>query len=95
MAYFKHGLSQNSQFYFISTVRTLLFFILASAGEIVFKISVPLPSKNSIQNYEHFLVLMASSVAENRQIRNSTKEILSSEFRSKNKTGQQKFIFNS
>ena len=52
--------------------------------------------KNSIniQNYEHFLVLTASRVAENRQIRKSTKEILRSEFRSKNKTGQQKVIFN-
>ena len=51
--------------------------------------------ENSIQSYERFLVLTASRVAENRQIRKSTKEILRSEFRSKNKTGQQKFIFNS
>ena len=62
--------------------------------EIVFKILVPLTSKNSIQNYEHFLVMTASSVAKNRQICKSTKEILRSEFRSKNKTGQQKAIFN-
>ena len=33
-------------------------------------------------------------MAENRQIRKSTKEILRSEFRSKNKIGQEKFIFN-
>ena len=78
----------------MSTVKTLLSSILATADEIAFKISVPLPSKNSIQNYERFLVLKASRVAENRQIRKSTKEILRSEFRSKNKTGQQKFIFN-
>ena len=38
-----------------------------------------MPSKNSIQNYERFLVLMASSVAENRQIRQIAKEILRSE----------------
>ena len=49
--------------------------------------------ENSIQSYERFLVLTASRVAENRQIRESTKEILRSEFRSKNKTGQPKFIF--
>ena len=36
----------------------------------------------------------ASRVAENRQIRKSTKKILRSEFRSKNKIGQEKFIFN-
>ena len=39
-------------------------------------------------------MLTASRVAENRQIRKSlksTKEILRTEFRSKNKTGQQKF----
>ena len=35
----------------------------------------------------------ASRVTENRQIRKSTKEILRSEFRSKNKIGQEKFIF--
>ena len=56
----------------MSTVRTLLSFILTKADEIVFKISVPLPSKMSIQNYERFLVLTASRVAENRQIRKST-----------------------
>ena len=50
--------------------------------------------ENSIQNYERFFVLTASRVAENRQIRKSTKEILRSGFRSKNKTGQQKFTFN-
>ena len=50
--------------------------------------------ENSIQNYERLLVLTASRVAENKQTRKSTKEILRSEFRSKNKTGQQKFIFN-
>ena len=36
----------------------------------------------------------ASRLAENRQIRKSTKKILRSEFRSKNKIGQEKFIFN-
>ena len=36
----------------------------------------------------------ASRVAENKQIRKSTKEILRSEFRSKNKIGQEKFILN-
>ena len=36
----------------------------------------------------------ASRVAENRQIPKSTKEILRTEFRSKNKIGQEKFIFN-
>ena len=49
--------------------------------EIVFKISVPLPSKNSFQNCERFFVLTARRVAENRQIRKSTKEKLRSEFR--------------
>ena len=45
------------------------------------------------RNYERFLVLStASRVAENRQIRKSTKEILRSEFRSNNKTDQLKFI---
>ena len=36
----------------------------------------------------------ARRVAENRQILKSTKYILSSEFRSKKKIGQEKFIFN-
>ena len=36
----------------------------------------------------------ASRVAENRQIRKSTKEILRTEFRSKNKMGQEKFKLN-
>ena len=36
----------------------------------------------------------ASGVAENRQIRKSTIRKLRSEFRSKNKIGQEKFIFN-
>ena len=49
--------------------------------EIVLKISVALPSKNSFQNCERFAVLMVSRVAENRQIRKSTKERLRSEFR--------------
>ena len=38
-------------------------------------------------------MLTASRVAENRQIRESTAEILRSEFRSKNNTGQQKLIY--
>ena len=41
-------------------------------------------TETQIQNYERFLVLTASRVAENRQIRKSTKEILKSEFKSKN-----------
>ena len=48
--------------------------------------------ENSKQNYERCSVLTASRVAENRQIRESTEEILRSEFRSKNSTGQQKLI---
>ena len=40
------------------------------------------------------MLLTASRVVENRQIRKSTKEILRSEFRSKNEIGQEKFIFN-
>ena len=67
----------------MSTVRTLLSVILATADEIVFNIY-----------YERFLVLTVSRVAEKRQIRKSTKEILRSKFSSNNKTGQQKFTFN-
>ena len=67
----------------MSTVRTLLSVILATADEIVFNIY-----------YARFLVLTVSRVAEKRQIRKSTKEILRSKFSSNNKTGQQKFTFN-
>ena len=49
-----------------------------------------------MENYERFLVLStASRVAENGQIRKNSKEISRSEFRSKNKIGQETFIFNS
>ena len=61
----------------MSTVRTLLSFI----------------HENSKQNYERCSVLTASRVAENRQIRESTEEILRREFRSKNNTGQQKLVY--
>ena len=44
-------------------------------------------------NYERCSVLTASKVAENRQLRESTEEILRSEFRSKNNPSQQKLIY--